>query len=139
MIRDITADDIPWIASLCQRRYGFAEYDVGGGLIALGEAMRSPNAVAWRNAHGFLVGNIQIRIWAPKHRSLHILALCVEEGHHWDAVELLRASVAWAGRQGCDQWWLSGSESEHRIGPLAKRVGARLSAVYVIDLAKEAT
>jgi len=136
VIRDITANDIPWVAALCQRRYDMSRYDVGGGLVALTQAMNLPTAIAWRNDHAFLVGNQQARTWAPKRRSLHILAICVEEGHHWAAAELLRESVEWARARGCKKWWIA-TETEFEVGALAKRIGAHPETVYAIDLAKD--
>jgi len=137
VIREITADDIPWVAWLCRTRYDMTFYDEKGGLVALTQAMRLPTAIAWRNDHAFLVGNTQARAWVPKHRTLHILALCVEEGHHWSAVELLRGSVEWARAQGCDRWWLA-SETEHGVEALARRVGARPMPGWAIDLKESA-
>jgi hypothetical protein len=133
VIRAIADDDIPWIVELCRRRYAMAGYDFGGGLIALVQAMKLDTALAWRNDHAFLVGNTQARAWAPKHRTFHILAICSEEGHHWAGVELLRGSIEWAKRQGCERWWIA-SETEHGVEALALRVGARPFPGYAIDL-----
>jgi hypothetical protein len=133
VIRDIGAEDIPWCVALGRSRYDMRLYDEGGGLVALTQAMRLPTALAWRNDHSFLVANTQVRAWAPRHRTLHILALCTEEGHHWAAVELLRGSVEWARAQGCDRWWLA-SETEHGVEALARRIGARAMPGWAIDL-----
>jgi hypothetical protein len=133
VIRDITAEDVAWVLNLGLRRYSLRDYSALGGLEALLQAMKLDTALAWRNDHGWLVANTQTRAWAPKHRTLHILALCVEEGHHWCAVELLRGSVEWARAQGCDRWWLA-SETEHGVEALARRVGARPMPGYAIDL-----
>lgn len=130
MIREITPADIPWVVSLGTQRY--RDYDAGGGLEALAQAMRLSTAIAWRSEHGFLVGNIVRTLWAPKVPVLHILAFCVEEGHHWDAVELLRDSIRWARERGCAKWFFN-SDTEHRVGPLARRIGARLAECYVVD------
>ena len=134
MIRDIGPDDFPWVFSLAQQRY--EGYDQGGALQALATAVRIPTAIAWRTDHGFLVANTTGTLWYPKRRALEILALCVEEGHHWDAVKLLRASVAWARDKGCERW-LVNSDTQHQIGSLAVRAGAMPEPRYVIDLTRE--
>ena len=132
MIRPITADDVPWVISLGSRRYS-GEYDPGGGLVALAQAMRLSTALAIRSDHGFLVANILQSVWAPKKRECHVLAICCEEAHPWDAVKLLRASVEWAREQKCLRWLVS-SETEHSITRLAWRVGAHAMPFYGIEL-----
>jgi len=135
VIREITADDIPWVAWLCRTRYDMVNYDEKGGLVALTQAMRLDTAVAWRTDHGFLVGNITTTLWMPKYRTLHVLALCVEEGHHWAAIELLRGSIEWARKRGCRRW-LFNSDTDHRVDALAFRVGAQRAAVYEVNFAE---
>lgn len=131
MIRAITVDDVPWGMSLAHRRY--EEFDPGGALIAIGQAIRSPNALAVRSDHGFLVAHIVASGWFPRKREAYVLWLCVEEGHHWEAVRLLRASVGWAKEQGCTRWWFD-SETEHEVAALAERVGAHEVPRYTVDL-----
>lgn len=135
MIRAITADDVPWGMSLAHRRY--ESFDPGGALIAIGQAMSLKTALAIRSDHGFLVANITRYGWWPDRRNCHVLWLCVEEGHPWDACKLLRASVEWAKAEGCKRWWLT-SETEHAVASLAERIGARVEPSYVIEL-KEGT
>lgn len=134
MIRPIVAEDIPWGLSLAHRRY--EAFDPGGALIAIGQAMNLPTALAIRSDHGFLVANIIATGWWPKRRACHILWLCLEEGHHWEAVKLLRASIVWAKEQGCRRWILS-SDTEYPFAALAARVGARVEPRYLIEFAEE--
>ena len=79
-----------------------------------------------------MIGNITQTLWYPQRRQFEVLAICVAEGHHWDAVALLRASKQWAREQGCVRWLLN-SDTEHAVGPLAERIGAKEAGVYVID------
>lgn len=131
MIREIQSDDVPWVLSLGHQRY--PSFDPGGGLIALTAAMREPTAIALRTDHAFLVATVVVPVWNPRRPECHILALCCADGAHWEGVQLLRRSRAWAVEQGCLRWWFW-SETEHRVGALAKRVGASLGAQrYVID------
>ena len=135
MIRPIAVEDIAWAMSLAHQRYKKI-FDPGHALTVLTMAMRLPTALAWRTDHGFLIANIVASVWHPQRRALHILAVCVEEGHHWEAVELLRASVRWAREQGWQKWWLT-SESEHKVDALARRIGGRAYPHYVIELAED--
>lgn len=131
MIRPITADDIPWGMSLAHRRY--ESFDPGGALVAIGQAMRLPTALAIRADHGFLVANILASGWFPKKREAHVLWLCVEEGHHWEAVKLLRHSICWAKELNCTRWWFM-SDTENGVAALAERVGASEVPHYAIEL-----
>lgn len=132
MIRPITADDVPWGMSLAHRRYDEA-FDPGGALIAIGQALRSPKALAIRSDHGFLVADILTPGWYPKQKNCRIVWLCMEESYHWEAVKLLRASIAWAKDHGCQRWIFT-SETDVPIAALAERVGARVEPSYVIEL-----
>ena len=133
MIRDITVEDLPWGLALALSRYDRRDYDLLGGLNAVLQAIKLDTALAIRNDNGFLIGNIVTTMWTPKLRNLHLLMLCVEEGHHWAAVELLRASIKWACEHRCDKWWFH-SSTDYRIGPLALRVGAHRALSYEVDL-----
>ena len=62
------------------------------------------------------------------------MAICAEEGHHWDAIKLLRASLEWAKEQGHKRWLLSSSETDHPIGKLAERIGAQALPFYGLKL-----
>ena len=130
MIRPIAVEDIPWVMSLAHERY--QGFDPGGALQALATAMRLPTALAWRDDHAFLVGNITQTLWYPKRRQFEVLAICAEEGHHWQAVALLRASAKWARAEGCARWTVN-SDTDHPVGALAERFGAKAVPHYVID------
>lgn len=132
MIRPITSQDILWVVSLGTQRYS-GEYDAVGGLGALAMAISLPTALAIRSDHGFLVANILTSLWRPKRRECHVLAICVEEGHHWEAVKLLRASIEWAQEQRCTRWLVS-SDTDHPVAQLAYRVGATPAGFYGVDL-----
>jgi len=136
VIRDITPDDIPWVMSLGGRRYP-AGYDPGGALQALVAAMRIKSAIAWRTDHAFLVANIVNTLWYPQRPQCEVLAICVEEAHHWDAVCLLRASAKWAREQGCARWIVA-SDTKHSIEAMAKRIGAEPMPRWGINLREPA-
>jgi len=131
VITDIKPEDVPWVLSLAHQRYH--SFDPGGALVALTSAMHELSAIAWRTPHAFLVATIVRPLWNPNRPECHVLALCAEAGHHWEAARLLRQSREWAIDKQCARWWFW-SETEHRIGALAERVGAKLGAErYLID------
>ena len=130
MIRAITVDDLPWVMSLWHHRYS-KTYDPGAALIILTQAMRS--ALAIRADNAFLVAHTTTAMTHPGQRVCHVLAVCAEEGHHWQAIKLLRASLDWAQEKSCTQWWID-SETGHQVGSLAARVGAMPMPRYVIDI-----
>ena len=134
MIRPIEHGDVPWFLSLANKRY--PEADPGGTLIALSQLMRQSTALTIRSDHGFLVAHILAPVWIPTQRSAHILAICTEEGHHWEAPGLLRYSVVWAREEGCQRWFVS-SETKHRIHTLAHRIGASAVPYYGIEITRE--
>jgi len=135
VIREITVEDLPWGLTLALKRYTGGDFDLFGGLGAVLQAIKLDTALAVRNEHGFLIGNITTTMWTPKRRTLHLLMLCVEEGHHWSAIELLRGSIEWARKRGCRRW-LFNSDTDHRVDALAFRVGAQRAAVYEVNFAE---
>lgn len=130
--RTMVHDDIPWILSLAHERYG--EFDPGGALTFLLQALRSPITLMLRTESAFLIANHVAPPWWPKRRECHVMFLCAGEGAHWQAVGLLRESVAWARLQGCVRWRFH-SETGFAVDALCRRVGAHEdSPRYAIDL-----
>jgi len=131
--RDLTFDDMPWVLSLAHKRY--PTFDPGGALRFLAIVIPAPQALTIRSEGAFLIAShVAAPPWYPDQPECHVMALCAEAGAHWEAARLMRRSVAWAREQGCVRWRFH-SETEHLIGALAERVGARKdSPRYVIDL-----
>lgn len=130
----ITADDIPWILSLGYERYG--PYDPGGVLLMLLQGLRSEATLMIRSEpkNAVLVANYVTPPWYPNRRECHVMFLVSKSGAHWQAMKLLRESVAWARLQGCARWRFH-SETAHDVGALCRYVGAREdSPRYVVDL-----
>ena len=131
----MTPEDVPWALSLAHRRYSQG-YDPGGGLLAFLDAIKSPRQLALRSDNGFLGAQIAWPPWRPQQRDCMVVVLCTEEGHHWEAVQMLRYSVVWAREQKCTRWFLGG-DGEKSLAALARRVGAGSMPVYRIELAGE--
>ena len=131
----MTPEDVPWALSLAHRRYSQG-YDPGGGLLAFLDGIKSPRQLALRSNNGFLGAQIAWPPWRPQQRDCMVVVICTEEGHHWEAVQMLRYSVVWAREQKCTRWFLGG-DGEKSLAALARRVGAGSMPVYRIELAGE--
>ena len=122
--RPCTADDLPWILSLAHRRYTNTP-DPGTSLAWLAKVILSPQwALAIRSEGAFLAALLEAPPWWPNERECHVAVLVADKGCHWQAVRLLRDSIAWARGKGCCRWWLS-SETYYDFEMLARRVGAK--------------
>lgn len=122
--RPITVEDVPWILSLAHRRYTKTP-DPGTTLKWLMQVINSPNeALAIRSDHAFCVAIYSVPPWWPNEPEVHIAVLVADKGAHWQAIRLLKDTIAWARGRGCARWWLS-SETDYDFEMLAKRVGAR--------------
>jgi len=113
--------DLAWVMSMGYRHYG--PYDPGTTLEFLVRYFNSQDTLKLRTNDAFLLA-VQVRpAWRPTEAECHVSALCAEHGAHWQAMKLLRYSVAWAKALKCDRWRFH-SETSSRIDALAKRVGA---------------
>ena len=128
----MTFNDVPWCFSLAYKRY--RSWDPGAVLPILLDAIRNPQSLALRTEHAFLIAVIIPVGWRPTERECIILAICADEGCHWEAVMLLRRSVAWAKEMKCCRWWVQ-SEEAHHIDMMAKRIGARAGPIrYFVEI-----
>ena len=131
-LRRVAPDDVPWVLSLAYKRY--RSYDPGKTLLWLLNVMRNDRALAIRSENAFVISHITTTAWWPDEPECHVAFTCAAEGHHWEAVRLLRQSIGWAREKGCVRWWFS-SETDVDVEALALRVGARPAVMrYLIDL-----
>jgi hypothetical protein len=87
-----------------------------------------------RTDDAFLVGLISVIPWLPAEWEAGIVMVCAEPGKIWQAMALIRESLAWAKRRRCTEWRLT-SETAADVWPLAKRLGVtEISPRYVIRL-----
>lgn len=129
----VAINDLPWLLSLANERY--RRFDPGRTLMWLVDTIKNEYMLASRTTDAFCITSMLTPAWHPKEPEAHVLFLCAAEGAHWQAMSLLRESVAWARGKGCVRYWLS-SETEHSIEALAKRVGAEPAVTrYKLDLA----
>jgi hypothetical protein len=131
-IRALTAEDMAWALTLMHERY--RRFDPGNALLWMLRAVQSPYALCRRTSHALLFATMNQVMWEPKEFEAEVKLLCAYPGHHWQAVRLLRESVAWAKAEHCARWWFS-SGTAYDIAMLARRVGAEpQSPQYKLEL-----
>lgn len=131
-VRKVEIGDLPWLLSLADKRY--RHFDPGTTLAWLAGIIQNPQALVSRTDDAFVIAIYTTPAWHPAEPECHVHFLCAAEGCHWQAMKLLRETVAWARGHGCVRWWFS-SETQYEIGPLAKRLGARPRVMrYCLDL-----
>ena len=131
----MTADDLPWLLTLCERRYS-ARYDsktTQAWYINL--VLKNPQLyLAERTDHAFCITHIYVLPFTGKDIIADVMFLCAEEGTMWDTVRLMRSSIDWAKERNGRKWQIA-SDTDFDLTPLAKRVGAKfLAPRCVLDL-----
>ena len=128
---ELTAQDLPWALSLAWDNYK-PSFDPGAAVLFYLNVLKSPLCFKRRSPYAFCIGTIVTAPWNPAEKELHGLVLVAQRGHHWQAVKLLRESVIWAHKHGCQHWWFTSDYSNIEL--LCRRIGAKRKARYVIDL-----
>ncbi|HEX3524235.1 MAG TPA: hypothetical protein VHT52_19365 [Stellaceae bacterium] len=113
------------MVELAKRRLGNHEFDL---LSAEGWVrnivLKQPMVfLPIRSSDAFLIAILAVIPWLPAKMECNVALVYAENGKMWQALTLIRESVAWARRRGCFEWHVS-SESVYDLAPLARRVGA---------------
>jgi len=122
-VRRVTYDDVPWVRELFKKR--FHNFDVETAE-AWYRNVVLPNPMLWlpiRSTHGFLTAFLKSVPWLPDQKICTVITVCCDEGKVWQALPLLRYSIAWARHRGAASWEYESDRPEIDIGPLAKRLG----------------
>ena len=134
-LRLITENDIGWMLELGDRRYP-GRYDRLGtemwvrNIVIKGPMMFLPI----RSDNAFLIAMLSTTPWMPQTPECNVVLVCAEDGHMWEAIMLLRASIEWAKQRKCSLWRLS-SETDFDLAPIAHKLGATEANVrYVLRL-----
>lgn len=121
----MTEADLPWINQLCKRRYPQTYSQVETDSWYLNQVLKGPLMFfPARTADAFCISMLSATPWMAGSLECNVVFLCAEEGCMWQAIRLLRASVAWARRRKCTLWRIA-SDTEYDLRPLAMRLGAR--------------
>lgn len=117
--------DLPWLHDLCRRRYAEDYDDDHTQEWFLNIVLRNPLMFyAVRSENAFTVAYINTFPWLPGAMECNITFICADDGKGWEALMLLRQTVAWAKKRNC-KWWNLASDTDTDLGPIARRIGAR--------------
>jgi hypothetical protein len=124
-VRQIREEDIPWLIDLGNRRYPLpCEREATENWVR-NIVLKSPIIFyAARTDNAFLICILSCVPWYPAEFECNVIFVCAEEGCLWEAVRLLRCSIAWARGRRC-KWWKMSGDTEYDMTPLARRLGAR--------------
>jgi len=87
-----------------------------------------------RMANAFAISMLSCMPWLPSEFECHVVALCADDNAGWEAMKLLRDSIAWARLRKCKRWRLS-SDTEFDFAGLARRLGAtEISPRFTLEL-----
>jgi hypothetical protein len=131
-IRLINENDIGWMLELGDRRYP-GRYDrLGTQMWFLNIVLKGPMMfLPIRTDDAFLIAMLSTTPWVPQTPEANVTLVCAEEGHMWEAVMLLRASIEWAKRRKCSLWRVS-SETDFDLAPIALKLGATEAQVRYV-------
>ena len=117
---------MPWMVELAKARYP-RTFDIESAeLWFRGVVLKQPTVFyPIRTDHAFMVTLIAIIPWTPSEPEANSVMLCAEDGHMWDAIRLVRASIEWAGRRKCARWQLN-SDTDYDLEPIARLMGANI-------------
>ena len=118
-------DDLPWLHALGSKRYP-ARFDPDAACQWFRNiVLKSPMMFyPVRSADAFAISMLSCLPWTPNELETNVVFLCADDGAMWQALKLLRASIAWAERRKCTVWRMS-SDTDYDLRALAYRLGAR--------------
>jgi hypothetical protein len=123
--RVMTEADLPWINTLCRKRYPQTYSETETDLWYLNVVLKGPLMFfPARTADAFCITMLSATPWMIKSLEANVVFICADDGCLWQAMRLLRASIDWARRRQCTLWRIT-SETEYDLKPLALRLGAK--------------
>jgi hypothetical protein len=132
-IRLLTEHDIPWLVYLCKKKYSnrFDQPTTENWFRNI--VLKSPMTFyAMRSDGAFQISMLSVMPWLPADAECNVIFVCADDGAMWQALRLLRDSVAWARNRKCALWRLS-SDTEYEFPGVAKRLGCtEISPRYLI-------
>ena len=131
--RLLTENDIPWLYDICRRRYS-NDYDpISTELWFRNRVLKEPMwFLPQRTPNAFCISSLATLPWLPSDFNCNIAFICAEEGAGWEALKLLRASVAWAYNRKCKTWAVA-SDTPVDLKQMALRLDAtEIHPRYVI-------
>lgn len=133
-LRLLTEDDIPWIFDLTDRKYpSYDKVTTEGWFRNL--VLKQPLLfIPQRTDNAFCISMITFTPWYPAAHECTVVFICADDNAQWEAVKLMRASIAWARSRRCVYWRLS-SETDADLTMMARRLGVKeISPRYSLRL-----
>jgi len=117
--------DLEWLTSLCKRRYS-DKYDAPGAEGWFRNTVLKSSILFYpaRTADAFTITMLACEPWAPSDFTANVVFTCAEKGAMWQAIHLLRDSIAWSRKRRCVAWRMW-SDTDYDVAALARRVGAK--------------
>lgn len=134
-MRLLELKDLPWIHYLFHKRYPSSYCYPTAERWYREMVMTNPfTFYAVRTDDAFLIATWVIYAWIPGDPEAHVAVICADENAQFQAITLLRASIAWAKTRHAAKWKVA-SDTDYDLSALAKRVGAtELTARFELDL-----
>jgi hypothetical protein len=87
-----------------------------------------------RSQDAFAIGMLSTVPWRPQEVECNVAMVCADFGALWQAVTLMRVTLAWARQRKCIKWRVT-SETDFDLGPIAHKLGAEKEPYrYVVKL-----
>jgi hypothetical protein len=128
--------DLKWLNYLFAKKYPPPQYDpITTEAWFRNVVLKAPLMFhPCRLANSFAISMMTCVPWLPAEFEVHVICVCADDGYMWEAIRLMRASIAWARQRKCKRWRLS-SDTDFELGGMAKRLGAtEITPRYMLEL-----
>lgn len=124
MVRPLTSNDVAWARALFIKRYP-NNFDADTTEAWLREVvLRGPMIFhAVRTQDALCISLMTSYPWLPNERLVNVVSIVAEHGAIWQALAVLRASIAWARSRKAASWRCQSDVDVTDLEPLMKRLG----------------
>jgi hypothetical protein len=136
--RLLTEDDLDWLYDLCRRRYSHRYDPISTEGWFRNIVLKNPMMfLPQRMPNAFCISLLSVVPWLPSDFECNVAFICADENCGWEALKLLRCSIAWAKARKCKNWKIA-SDTDADLTMLARRLGAdQMWPRYVIRFTDE--
>lgn len=132
-IRLLTEHDIPWLVYLCKKKYSNRFDAATTENWFRNVCLKQPlTFYPTRSDSAFQITMLNLMPWTPAEPDATVIFVCADDGAMWEAMRLMRDSIAWSKTRKCTVWRLS-SDTEVEFPGIAKRLGCtEISPRYLL-------
>lgn len=137
IIRQCTADDIPWLLALSELAYRKTDYGDFNATAAKGWLVKyidNPRVLCVRGKETAALAQVNPVFWKPEEKTceLQFLASTGTKNAAFELLKILEFINELRKKSGCATFWINSRIAD--LEPLAKRLGARLIAKsYLVE------